>query len=503
MAQAINLQITPSKVMPKIYASQFDIGREIQISLYDGATAYIPPVGTDIRFEGKKPDGNGFSYACTYSGNVVTVITTDQMTVLAGEIPCEIRMSLNGDDIGTLNIIFVIEKSPIDGTVPISDTEIPAIIELAREEQYNAEAWATGQRNGVPVGPDDPTYHNNAEYYAHEAHNLALDDLTNVDIDTPTTGQGLIYDGDTQKWVDGNENIADLEGVNISTPADGDLFQYNGSTGEWENKGDLLYGVNLLDNPFFTVNQRGKSSYTGAGYTFDRWKKWAGTISISGIIKTLAVDSGSGYGLITQNLEDYSYLEGKKLTMSVMLSDDTVLSGTATFVNSSTSVTFFNNSSVVMDFDSGSFRFIVFTDTTFKAIKLEFGNVSTLGMDTAPNFEQELAKCQRYFVRIKGANNNIFANGWFTDASYANFIVPLPCPMRAAPTATINGTIYVWSPTKIGAGAYQSSTFYAYNYSNNGVEILAISISGTETVGNNALAQFRDATSYIDLSADL
>lgn len=205
MAQAINLQITPSNVMPKIYASQFDIGREIEINLYDGASAYTPPVGTDIRFEGKKPDGNGFSYACTYTGNVVTVVTTDQMTVLAGEIPCELRMSLNGDDIGTLNIIFVIEKSPIDENVPISDTEIPAIIELARDEQYTAEAWANGERNGVPVGPTDPQYHNNAKYWAEHAEYGALDDLTDVEITTPTDGDLLQYNSADDEWVNSHD----------------------------------------------------------------------------------------------------------------------------------------------------------------------------------------------------------------------------------------------------------------------------------------------------------
>lgn len=205
MAQAINLQITPSNVMPKIYASQFDIGREIEISLYDGASAYTPPVGTDIRFEGKKPDGNGFSYACTYTGNVVTVVTTDQMTVLAGEIPCELRMSLNGDDIGTLNIIFVIEKSPIDENVPISDTEIPAIVELARNEQYNAEAWATGERNGVPVGPTDPQYHNNAKYFAEHAEYGALDDLIDVEITTPKDGDLLQYNSADDEWVNSSD----------------------------------------------------------------------------------------------------------------------------------------------------------------------------------------------------------------------------------------------------------------------------------------------------------
>ena len=237
MAQAINLQITPSNVMPKIYASQFDIGREIEINLYDGASAYTPPVGTDIRFEGKKPDGNGFSYACTYTGNVVTVVTTDQMTVLAGEIPCELRMSLNGDDIGTLNIIFVIEKSPIDENVPISDTEIPAIIELARDEQYAAEAWATGERNGVPVGPTDPQYHNNAKYWAEHAEYGALDDLTDVEITTPSDGDFLQFTGADSEWKNTHDEISAIENVygsknllhptNSSTTPNGATITYN------------------------------------------------------------------------------------------------------------------------------------------------------------------------------------------------------------------------------------------------------------------------------------
>lgn len=242
MAQAINLQITPSNVMPKIYASQFDIGREIEVSLYDGASAYTPPVGTEIRFEGKKPDGNGFSYACTYTGNVVTVVTTAQMTVLAGEIPCELRMSLNGNDLGTLNIIFVIEKSPIDENVPISDTEIPAIIELARDEQYTAEAWATGERNGVPVGPTDPQYHNNAKYWAEHAEYGALDDLTDVEITTPTNGQVVTYNGTSQKWE--NKDIpSDTVTQAIIAPVEGATSLHAYAVGEQLIYNDTLYKV--------------------------------------------------------------------------------------------------------------------------------------------------------------------------------------------------------------------------------------------------------------------
>ena len=36
--------------------------------------------------------------------------------------------------------------------------------------EKNAEAWAVGERGGVPVGPTDQTYHNNAKYYSQQAH---------------------------------------------------------------------------------------------------------------------------------------------------------------------------------------------------------------------------------------------------------------------------------------------------------------------------------------------
>lgn len=51
--------------------------------------------------------------------------------------------------------------------------EVNPTIELEDEvdmgstaSERNAEAWAVGERNGVPVNESDQTYHNNAKYYA-------------------------------------------------------------------------------------------------------------------------------------------------------------------------------------------------------------------------------------------------------------------------------------------------------------------------------------------------
>ena len=141
--QIVNLQIIPNGVMPRVNVSQFDVGRQIQFKLYDGASAYTIPTGAMVRIDGVKPDKNGFSYEATYSGNTVTVETTDQMTVLSGDVMCELRIIVDDvDSIGTLNFTLAVEKSPIDGDTPMSDTDIPAIIALATEQMERAEAAA-------------------------------------------------------------------------------------------------------------------------------------------------------------------------------------------------------------------------------------------------------------------------------------------------------------------------------------------------------------------------
>lgn len=43
----------------------------------------------------------------------------------------------------------------------------------AAQDASDAEAWAVGQRNGVDVPSNDPTYHNNAKYYKDQAGAIA------------------------------------------------------------------------------------------------------------------------------------------------------------------------------------------------------------------------------------------------------------------------------------------------------------------------------------------
>ena len=198
--QTNNLNVTPNGVMPRVNVSQYDNDREVHFLLFDGSSSYTPPTGAEIRVEGTKKDGNGFSYECTYSGNNVTVKIKSQMTVFAGDVLCELRISKGDLDIGTLNFILGVEEGALADDVPISDTEIPAIIELAKGEQYQAEAWAQGTKNGVPVTSDDPQYHNNAKWWAEHSQGGSFANLSDVSLNNLQNGQIPKYNSSTQKW---------------------------------------------------------------------------------------------------------------------------------------------------------------------------------------------------------------------------------------------------------------------------------------------------------------
>ena len=173
--QQTNLQYAPDGVSPVIHVSQFDSGRQFRFKIYDGSTPFSMPSGTTARIDGIKPDGHGFSYTdkVSISGNTATITTTEQMTVIAGTVKCELRF-LNGyDNIGTVNFYMVVEESPINGDTDISETEIPAIIEVATANRLESEAWARGTKDGVPVDSSAEQYHNNSKYYSEQSASYA------------------------------------------------------------------------------------------------------------------------------------------------------------------------------------------------------------------------------------------------------------------------------------------------------------------------------------------
>lgn len=164
--------------------------------------------------------------------------------------------------------------------------------------------------------------------------------------------------------------------------------------------GTKFSNPNLLINPDFKINQRGKSTYssTGAGCTVDRW---VGTNvkTVVNVEDVVTVSSLSGTGYYTQHEEGVSY---GKHTYSIYVqaivgtvkayyknaaSEDielgTLKQGLNTFTSSDDG---FN--SFFLAIEGGS-------SVTLKYAKVEQGTVATAFI--APDRADELDKCYRFF----------------------------------------------------------------------------------------------------------
>lgn len=183
-SQTINLNVIPSGVRPIINVSQYDKGQTWLFNLYANDQPFNLPVGAGVTIQGTKHDNMGFQYACTFSGNVVTATEEQQMTIYAGDVPCELAIVSGDDLIATLNFIIRVEPAALTEDTIISETELPLIEEAAELAQHvgeikgyaeDSEAYAVGTRDGVAVTSGDPAYQNNAKYYAENFVGMITD----------------------------------------------------------------------------------------------------------------------------------------------------------------------------------------------------------------------------------------------------------------------------------------------------------------------------------------
>lgn len=131
--QTVNLNLTPYGVPPIVHLKQYDTqSRTITCKVYDGTSPFSAPSGSTATIRGTKPDNTGFEYAATISGSTVTFTVQDQMTVLSGDIPAEIRIISDSQVIGTISIILRVEPSALKSDVTVSKTDLPLIAEAAK-----------------------------------------------------------------------------------------------------------------------------------------------------------------------------------------------------------------------------------------------------------------------------------------------------------------------------------------------------------------------------------
>lgn len=182
ITQTFDLNMIPSSAPVVVHVDQYDHGEgRFIISLYNGDTPYTP-TGTAI-IQGSKPDGKGFEYSATLSGNTVTANLTEQMTAVYGIVRAQIVITETSGRTGTFVFNMDVQKSALPADADMSHSEYQIVEELLEDVQQAAadaaqsaedadasaedsEAWAVGTRDGVPVTSDDPTYHNNSKWWA-------------------------------------------------------------------------------------------------------------------------------------------------------------------------------------------------------------------------------------------------------------------------------------------------------------------------------------------------
>lgn len=165
--QNFDLNLIPDSAPVVVHCDQYDHGTgRLVIHLHDGVTDY-EPTGSAI-IQGVKPDMRGFAYDATLSGNTVTADLTEQMTAVDGAVQCQVVVTETTGRTGTFVFTLSVQRSALPDDTDLSESDYQ-LIEQAIESSEDSEAWAVGERDGVPVPSTDPTYHNNSKYWAQIA----------------------------------------------------------------------------------------------------------------------------------------------------------------------------------------------------------------------------------------------------------------------------------------------------------------------------------------------
>lgn len=217
------------------------------------------------------------------------------------------------------------------------------------------------------------------------------------------------------------------------------------------------HNENLLDNWYFVgggsqqgggqfpINQRGQTSYTAGDYQYciDRWLQDGENVTIvDNGVKIEAQDTTDLDNKIFQNIESIPH--NIPLTFSAIIDNKL-------YIVQGMSLTRIQN--IVSDFigveigESNGYQYALIRNTqgsiTIQAVKLERGFLSTLASknesgnwvlnDAPPNFQQELAKCQRYQITLDGTT--VIAGRTYVGVETSVLCFsPTPVTMRINPT---------------------------------------------------------------------
>ena len=240
--------------------------------------------------------------------------------------------------------------------------------------------------------------------------------------------------------------------------------------------------------------------YTGEKYGIDRWFAWYGGDVVVYTDGISIPDENDGW--LAQWLENYDSLVGKDCTLSIL--DALGRLYAHTFTVPSTGFSGYDGElyKVQIGVAGGSSKGVIIssvhgsTKSHVVAVKLELGSQQTLARnigteanpqwvlnDPAPNYQQELAKCQRYLLVLGGVSPyGPIGSGVSWGTNGFSVIVPTPTTM-----ATIKSVSQTGFSVRFPNGTYHAASLLsAYNASQNSILVdFGTSDSGVSfTVGS-------------------
>ena len=354
---------------------------------------------------------------------------------------------------------------------------------------HNSEAWAVGERDGEAVGALDITYHNNAKYYSDQATGAAA----RAEAAVPAGTSGAVF-------FDTAQTLTDAQKLQV----------YN-------NIGPAASNPNLLDNPWFTINQRLRTSIqndtASAKYIVDRWKIFQygnATVESDGSItfEPSRSDSNCIFGM---NFPLGTFEEGVYYTISAKI-NGIVYSRSMPFNNSTSYSTFTGTGMAVAVFRQAANNIDCFrlritggnNPVNIQALKYEKGRISTLALDDAPNYATELLKCQRYLYVLTGRSSISqvgMAMRWNTGTNQYRFYIPLPVAMYKAPTASMETSVSNLMGNALNGTAVSASSMASTNMNSYGVILLSAIFPSTLT--NSVATIYRNNSDKLILTAEI
>lgn len=310
ITQEYKLNLIPDNFPVFVRCSQYDAeSRTIEMTLYEGSALYTIPNGATVTVRGTKQDKTGFEYPCTFSGSVVSFDIQAQMTIFAGKVPSEIRITSNGEILGSCNFYFLVESTPLDSSTVISESDLPLFEQVAQELPQAIEdiEWLKENINKVYGIKRSLTTSSSAWERTNDSVGLnanATFDGTDVVNDFDN-----LYPWSKIKTV----NMADDGTINAQI---GDVnFKFDGTNGEvmtyippfyWKRWQDSSYEYIQISNNAFDGASYSEGFYVGRYTTSSGHHSYSGVASLVNTnittFRTNAKAKGTGWGQM-----DYHY----------------------------------------------------------------------------------------------------------------------------------------------------------------------------------------------------